>query len=306
MGDLDLIRELLPQPAPPSDGSKRQASVQLAHAMDRETRSGTSSRPYTLACRLLRLVRVRYRSSGLVIATVVAAVAAALFVSTPWNNSPGFLAKAQAALTPPDGSVLHMKWETTSTPTARGCTVTRTNEIWIDQTPSHRYRGYIQDYPPPPDCSRGTTSEIGGTFDPLDTFRFKPPNTLIREALSFSYGDPTKAVREALERGFAHDEGETQLDGRAVRRIRIGGPGGQPSYLYVDPTTFSPVEIRGAGYYAAPRTKPTKEADIVMRFLIYEHLPSTAANLALTNIRTQHPDATDLPRAARVYTNIPG
>jgi hypothetical protein len=306
MDDLNLVRELLPQAAPPSDDSKRQASARLAQAIDHETRRGTSSHPHMLAGRLVRLVRVRPRSTALVLATVVAAAAAALFVSAPWNDSPGFLAKAQAALTPPPGSVLHMKWETTSTPTTRGCTVTRTNEIWIDQTPQHRYRGYLQDYPPAPDCSRGTTSEVGGTFDPLDTFRFKPPNTLIREALSFNFGDPTEPVREALDRGFAHDEGETQLDGRTVRRIRIDGPRGEPAYVYVDPATYSPVEIRAAGCYAAPGTTPIKEADLVMRFLVFEHLPPTATNLALTNIRAQHPNATELPPAARIYSNMPG
>ncbi len=141
-----------------------------------------------------------------------------------------------------------------------------------------------------------TTSEVGGTFEPLDTFRFKPPNTLIREALSFNFGDPTEPVREALDQGFAHDEGETQLDGRTVRRIRIDAPPrGEPTYVYVDPATHYPVEIRGAGYYAAPGTTPVKEADIVMRFLVFEHLPPTGANLALTNIRAQHPNATELP-----------
>ena len=225
-------------------------------------------------------------------ATLAIATALALLITAPWSSSPGFLARAEAALTPPPGSVLHMKWEMTSTPTTRGCTVTRTNEIWIDQTPQHRYRGYLQDYPPAPDCSQGTTSEVGGTFDPLDTFRFKPPNTLIREALGFNFGYPTEPVREALDRGFAHDEGETQLDGRTVRRIRIDEPRREPIYVYFDPATHYPVEIRTAGYYAAPGTTPVKEADIVLRFLVFEHLPPTGANLALTNIHAQHPNAT--------------
>ena len=174
-------------------------------------------------------------------ATLAIATALALLITAPWSSSPGFLARAEAALTPPPGSVLHMKWEMTSTPTTRGCTVTRTNEIWIDQTPQHRYRGYLQDYPPAPDCSQGTTSEVGGTFDPLDTFRFKPPNTLIREALGFNFGYPTEPVREAIDRGFAHDEGETQLDGRTVRRIRIDEPRVSPSTSIstLRPTTLS-------------------------------------------------------------------
>ena len=43
-----------------------------------------------------------------------------------------------------------------------------------------------------------------------------------------------------------------------------------------------------------------------MRFLVFEHLPPTGANLALTNIRAQHPNATELPPAARTYSNMPG
>lgn len=50
------------------------------------------------------------------------------------------------------------------------------------------------------------------------------------------------------------------------------------AYAYVEPETFHPVEIVfGRDTY---------------RFLAYEYLPDTAANLALTNIRAQHPNAT--------------
>jgi hypothetical protein len=303
---LDQLCEFRRGAAPPSDEARRRARERLSRAIDAEARLETALDSEPTQRTSVRRWIVNNRATPLALGIVAAAGAVALFLSAPWNDSPGFLAKAQAALTPPPGSVLHMKWETTSTPTTRGCTVTRTNEIWIDQTPQHRYRGYLQDYPPAADCSQGTTSEVGGTFDPLDTFRFKPPNTLIREALSFNFGDPTEPVRGALDRGFAHDEGETQLDGRTVRRIRIDAPpSGEPTYVYVDPATHYPVEIRTAGY-AAPGTTLVKEADIVMRFLVFEHLPPTGANLALTNIRAQHPNATELPPAARTYSNMPG
>jgi hypothetical protein len=59
---------------------------------------------------------------------------------------------------------------------------------------------------------------------------------------------------------------------------------------YVDPDTFYPVEIdlRGTPYVpgylkGSPRTE--------IRFKAYEYLPRTAANLALTSIRAQHPHA---------------
>ena len=44
-------------------------------------------------------------------AALVGVSAIALFVSAPWKASPGFLERAQAALAPPAGTVLHMKWE---------------------------------------------------------------------------------------------------------------------------------------------------------------------------------------------------
>jgi hypothetical protein len=95
-------------------------------------------------------------------------------------------------------------------------------------------------------------------------------------------------VRNAIRDGRAHDQGRTKLNGRTVERIRIDPcPPGQAShctdtlaaeggYAYVDPKTYYPVEIRSGN---------------ITRFSTYEYLPRTAANLALTNIRAQHPHA---------------
>jgi hypothetical protein len=41
----------------------------------------------------------------------------ALLLTAPWSSSPGFLQRAEAALTPPAGTVLHMKWQLTTTST---------------------------------------------------------------------------------------------------------------------------------------------------------------------------------------------
>ena len=104
----------------------------------------------------------------------MAVVAAATLVFTaPWSSSPGFLGRVQAAVTPAPGSILHMKWELTSTSSDLHCTVTHgPNEIWIDQTPPHRYRVLLSDVNfggadlRALACSGGTTAELGGTFDP--------------------------------------------------------------------------------------------------------------------------------------------
>jgi hypothetical protein len=241
-------------------------------------------------------------------ATLSVAAAVALLLTAPWNNSPGFLARAQAALTPPSGTIVHQKWELTSTSTDPACTVTRgPNEIWIDRTPPHRYRVLLNDLPPDPGnsdprtlaCASGTASELGGAFDTGETLRFVPPNTLTPNLLTFQFPlDPVADLREAISAGRADDEGKTELDGRIVERIRIDPPSacpfppcrGEPVYWYVDPETFYPVETRGPGGINPPGG-PFVRLHIVMRYLTFEYLPRTAANLELTDIRAQHPDA---------------
>ena len=253
-------------------------------------------------------------------AAAVAIVAAAvLFVASPWKSSPGFLERAEAALTPPVGSVLHMKWETTTTSKDFSCSVTRgPEEIWIDQTPPHRYRGLMQ---PPPDpvglgpralaCSRGEKFELGGTLDAGPTLWFVPPNTLtVRQTLILA-PDPVAALREAIDAGRAHQEGPTQLDGRTVERIRIdpardcpiqGGCGRE--YVYVDTETYHPVQTESPnGYITLPGQR--LRFDVVQRYQTFEYLPRTAANLALSDIRAQHPDATESWGAPGLAIHVP-
>ena len=107
-----------------------------------------------------------------------------------------------------------------------------------------------------------------------------------------------KALREAISAGRAHDEGETQLDGRTVKRIRLDPPSDcvdacpderSPSYAYVDPDSFYPVEEHGFGYIGpAPGNEFRGSTDrlarflVVKRYLTFEYLPRTAANIALT------------------------
>jgi hypothetical protein len=255
--------------------------------------------------RRLRGHSARYRLL-LTSATLAIATAVALLVTAPWSSSPGFLARAQAALTPPAGTVLHMKWETTSTWTRPFCTVTRSQgEVWIDGAPPHSYRVLLNDRPDPANadprelgCSRGT-SEYGGTYRSEETLRFLPPNTLSVTQLRFRFPlDPAAALREWISAGRAHDEGKTQLDGRTVERIRIDPPSacpplancpGEPEYVYVDPESFYPVEIVGG-----PGTSSYSDVRVrdVTRYLTFEYLPRTATNLALTSIQAQHPNAT--------------
>jgi hypothetical protein len=252
----------------------------------------------------------------LIAATVAIAAAVALLVTAPWSSSPGFLARAEAALTPPADTVLHMKWEWTSTWTRPYCTVVRgQGEVWIDGTPPHSYRFLLNDLPDPANadtgalgCSRGGTSEFGGTYRSTQTLRFVPPNTLSVEQQRFRFSLNLAAeLRAAISAGIAHDEGKTQLDGRTVERIRIDPPSGcpppancphEPAYVYVDPETFYPVESVATSYQVeivgGPGTSSYSHVRVrdVARYLTFEYLPRTAANLALTDIHAQHPNAT--------------
>jgi HYR domain len=273
-----------------------------------------------------RLPLRRYRL--LLAATVAVTAVAALFVSSPWKTSPGFLERVQAAVTPAPGSILHVKWERTATSSDLACTVTYgPNEIWIDQTPPNRFRVLLNEVNFGAAnlralvCSRGTVAELGGTLDPArtrrpspslepgrtrrPTLRFVPPNTLSSSYANWPFNfpvDPVQDLRTGITSGRAHDEGTVQLDGRTVRRIRFDPPSDcpgsscprKPTYAYVDPETFYPVQIEceDCGGIALPG-RPVMRFHIVTRYLTYEpNLLRTAANLALTDIRAQHPGAT--------------
>lgn len=132
---------------------------------------------------------------------------------------------------------------------------------------------------------------------------FEPPNTLTESPLHFGHPpDEVAALVAAIAEGRAHDEGETQLDGRPVHRIRMDpDPRSEcpfascprdPAYAYVDSATFRPIEIRGHGGFFPPGGDPIWFRAVV-RYLTYEYLPRTPANLALADLRAQHPDAVE-------------
>ena len=100
-------------------------------------------------------------------------------------------------------------------------------------------------------------------------------------------------LRDAIAKGTAHDLGDARVDGRTLRHIRLGTCSSADECehdvpnLFVDPDTFYPVEIRTPGWYGTE-----KAADLIFRYRVFEFLPRTDANLALTDIRAQHPGAT--------------
>jgi hypothetical protein len=223
---------------------------------------------------------------ALVVAAVAGAAAAALFVGSPWGTSPGFLERAQAAVAPRPGTVLHFK--VVMTENRAECRVTHPAvEYWVDLTPPHSYRAL--EVKQTDICSAGTSIEIGAVGDSREpTVVFRPPNTL---ATTLEWPndpdldhDPWGNVRQAIDEGTAHHVGRTVLDGRPVERIRVDCdharfPNCDPIDAYVDPETYLPVRTVAGGRF-------------VQDFVTYEYLPGTAANRALADIRAQHPDAT--------------
>ena len=245
----------------------------------------------------------------LVTASLSIAAALALVVSAPWSDSPGLLEQAQAALTAPPDTIRHDKVG---------------GHLDLDRARLHGHpwaeRGLDRhDAPVPvarplrdlpmveedvspdvtePDCWKGITSELGGTSNPVCTaagcepiLSFSAPNTLRISPISVGFPQTRcRAFETRLTNGLAHDEGTTQLGGRTVERIRLDPPGcdadqvcPSPTYAYVDPETFYPVEFHN------PEFRGVRS---VVRFLTFEYLPRTPANLKLTDIRAQHPGAT--------------
>src|SRR5688500_8216895 len=131
MDELDFFRDFRRGVAAPSEDAERRASARLTSTIEGR-RAGVS---------VVHAIRARPGRAALALAALAAAAAVALFLSVPWKSSPGFLERAQAALTPPAGTILHMKYEWTFTSKTLGCTVTRgPTEFWIDQEPPYRYR----------------------------------------------------------------------------------------------------------------------------------------------------------------------
>jgi hypothetical protein len=299
--ELDLFRDLRGEPVAPSGKARRSASARLAAAIQREQAS-SSALPRRVATR-------RYGVLAFAAALVVAG-ATALFVGAPWSRSPGFLERAQAALTPPTGTVVHYKWQVTLTSTQFSCTVThRPSEIWIDQAYPRKFRAVLGAFLGQPPlavssdprrdiCSRATPAEIGGDLTESPTLMFEPPDWLTYAPLQFQTPpDPVRVLREAISAGRAHHDGTTQLAGRTVERIRLDPPPRcpfascrEPSYAYVDPESFHPVQTESPYGGIAPPGQAIVQFDIVERYLTFEYLPRTPANAALADIEAQHPN----------------
>jgi hypothetical protein len=274
--------------------------AELDDAIRRELEAQETARSNGRGAGALRAVRRRPGRVMLAVAAVAGAGAAALFVSSPWKGSPGFLEQVQAAIAPRVGTVLHMKLVMSQN--RPGCKVTHPAiEAWVDLSPPYNLRAFEVKQTDP--CKAGTSIEIGASASRKRTLVFRPPNSL-ESTVEWPYDpglkpDPYGGLRQAIDDGTAHLQGRTVLeDGQVVERVRIDcgddaiSPGCEPRYWYVDPETFLPVRtLSGPGLRPGPGATCRAEC-YVQDFLAYEYLPGTPANRALADIRAQHPDAT--------------
>jgi hypothetical protein len=223
-------------------------------------------------------------------AVVAAAVAVALGgLSVMPGDDPSAVARAAAALTAPDGAILHIVADGTWRE-ADGTTVSYPLETWQETSPpydSRRQRlrggGARQEL--------GTADGVTQLYDPrtntILTFPWRPkPEPESRNGRGawpdpFAPGFFAAALRESLESGRAHEDGRAVVGGREAIRIATEV---DEATLIVDASTYAPLELRLANANG-PGTS------ITMRFRTYEHLPSTPANRALVSLAAQHPGA---------------
>ena len=180
---------------------------------------------------------------------VAAAIAIALFatVGGSGGGTPNVLADVYRALTPGSG-VLHMVQVTEQT--LAGQTRTTRQELWTAQNPRR-----LRSVTTPPD---GKTYEHAFSASPLEDRRWsaEEPNVILHStpagALTHE-ATPISVLRELVKSGGATLVGQTTLDGRAVWQLTVHPANyTQPVFegkqlpdptMYVDATTFAPVEL---------------------------------------------------------------
>ena len=247
MAEPDRFPDFRSGVAAPGEDARRRAAARLQGAIEGKHRHGRVT---------MLLVRRRPGRTALALAALATAVGTALFVSTSWKTSPGFLERAQAALTPPAGTILHMRWESGLGSIDPACTITRgpglhrvargappsavgppgageirvvspwiargPHEAWIDQTPPHRFR-MIKAWPNGSGeaRTRGCDTQRDGRRPRLGNGALlcgaEHACDLARWAPGGRPPDPVTELRQAISAGRAHLEGRTQLDGHTLR-----------------------------------------------------------------------------------------
>lgn len=237
------------------------------------------------------------------------------------------LRNVQAATTPRRGGIVHMRVRTTIvwTPTRKGGRAylqrSGEEESWEMSSPSlflmrlHTSSQTLKQRPTITDFEwKITASATNGcrgyvavfdsatkTIHPLYGTGIRAPYShcarFMSSASAASTQDMSTGLRSLVANGELKVVARTRLDGEDVYRLDLCPSGGHcPSStpaIYVDARSYRPV--RSVSYGSRPHggcsRRGYKKSQTIVDVTSWDDLPSTAANLALTDLRKQHPGA---------------
>ncbi len=245
---------------------------------------------------LVRRPRVRI-AVGCAVAAVVA-IALFATVGGSGGGTTNVLADVYRALTPGSG-VLHMVQVTEQT--VAGQTQTTRQELWTAQNPRR-----LRSVTTPPD---GKTYEQAFTASPLENRRWsaEEPDVILHStpagALTHE-ATPISVLRGLVKSGGAAIVGQTILDGRAVWQLTVHPANyTQPVFegkklpdptMYVDATTFAPVELVDESLtHANGQVSGALELEVsTTRYTTYEETAKNTASESFLKLG-EHPGAVE-------------
>jgi len=249
--------------------------------------------------------RIQRRGPLLFGIAVVVTALVLLTVASPWRGGPSILERAAAAITSPtSGQILYESIVIHPSSPRAGAPVVHVR-VWLSGASHGRFR-MTMDGSQPVDLGGTVGSAEGLSYafsdHVLDPVAFQFP-------VSQAVLDPAAWIKKALTSGRAQVDGKTTVRGHDVVRIRVSArlyDRLEPIALdFVDAHTYRPVRIAitsnvGRARLAFPLTSITflpygrygpGRAEPRYDFEAYRHLPATAGNRKLTNVRAQHPHA---------------
>jgi hypothetical protein len=271
-----------------------------AHALrDRIYHDGLADAPVD-ATRDVSRRRLAVRVAA--VASAAAAIALGALEALPGGREPSSasaIERAKAALSDADGRILHVVARTTLAGPDGATLRTERTETWELTSPPYDTRqvhysqgvrreiafadgrpeiydprrNTISTLPPPdiglPERGRDSNPRRPLPVDPFDTGAERLRDRML----------------DLLRSGGAREDGRVTVDGREA--IRIVAPA-EGMTLLIDARTYEPIEwsspVTGIG------TTPDRGLQTT-RFETYKRLPATEANLALLDLRAQHPGA---------------